>query len=72
MLNNKDAKKDKDNTLSMGVSHLRSNMGNSPQNSSEEVSQPLLEMKEYLDFQLQKEEGKLATTLDFLFQGTNS
>ena len=27
MLNDKDAKKDKDNTLSMGVSHLHSNNG---------------------------------------------
>ena len=53
---------------SAGTSHFRSNLGTSPQKSSNKVSQPIPKMKKYHDFQSRKEEGKPLTTLDFLSQ----
>ena len=59
-------------TPSIGTSHFRSNLGTSPQKSSNKVSQPDPETKKYHDFQSRKDEGKLVTILDFLSQGRSS
>ena len=56
---------------SAGTSHFRSNLGTSPQKSSDKVSQPIPKMKKYHDFQSRKDEGTL-TILDFLSQGKSS
>ena len=47
----KKKKKMKEGAPSLGVPHLHSNLGISPQRSSKKVSQPSPEMKKYLDFQ---------------------
>ena len=56
----------------VGTSHFRSNLGTSPQKSLDKVSQPILEMKKYHDFQSRKDEGKPLTILDFLSWGKSS
>ena len=61
-----------DDAPKFGDLHRRSNLGTSPQKSLESVSHPSPDMKKYLEFQYQKDEGRSVIILTCLTQGTIS